>query len=312
MTEAKEPPELYLKYRPTKFSEMVGQRKMMKMLDGKLKRKEFPHALLLTGPSGTGKTTLARIIAAKLKCVGSDFHELNAAQERGIDMVRGISQRVGLSPLSSPCRVWLIDEAHALTPDAQGAFLKMLEDTPSHAYFFLATTDPQKLKETVKGRCTDVVCTRLKFDELEKLIRRVVAAEGAELEDEVIEKVAQLADGSARKALVLLGQAISEESTEAQLDVIRKADVETDAFQICRLLNNSTTVWSEVAKLLDGVEDDPEGIRYMILGYFRKVALGQKDPARAVSIIETFQYDFYTSKAAGLAAACYSVVSGGK
>ena len=86
---------------------------------------------LIVGGSGTGKTTLARIVSKKLKCTGSDFLEMNAAKERGIDMVRNMSQRIGLAPMQSPCRVWLLDEAHALSADAQGALLKLLEDIDS-------------------------------------------------------------------------------------------------------------------------------------------------------------------------------------
>src|SRR5690606_3369465 len=109
---------------------------------------DIPHAMLFTGPSGCGKTTLARILRVKLRCSDNDFQEINAADFRGIDSIRSMRQQVGAAPLGGDSRIWLIDEAHSMTADAQNAFLKLLEDTPRHVYFFLATTDPQKLKKT--------------------------------------------------------------------------------------------------------------------------------------------------------------------
>ena len=136
--------ELYRKYRPTSFKQVVGQEEAIRTLTELGKRKAIPHAILFTGPSGVGKTTLARILQRKLKCVGNDFVEMNAANDRGVGIIRSIQNKVGLAPMLGSCRIWLMDEAHQLTSDAQSAFLKLLEDTPSHVYFMLATTDPQK------------------------------------------------------------------------------------------------------------------------------------------------------------------------
>jgi len=140
--------ELYRKYRPTKFSQVLGQREAIATLANMGKRRAVPHCLLFTGPSGVGKTTLIRILREKLGCKEHDYVEINAAEARGIDTIRDIQRRLTLSPLSGRCRVWAIDECHRLTTDAQSALLKILEDTPPTAYFMLATTEPNKLLTT--------------------------------------------------------------------------------------------------------------------------------------------------------------------
>ena len=195
------PTELYLKYRPQRLGDVFGQDAALNVI--KALKGRIPSAVLLTGPSGCGKTTIGRILATKLKCTGGDFLEINAAKERGIDMVRDMSMRIGLAPMRSPCRVWLIDEAHALTKDAQSALLKMLEDTPSHAYIFLATTDPQKLTNTIRTRCTEIKCKAINGETMTKLLESVVKAESTEVEEDVLDAIVESADGSARKALVI-------------------------------------------------------------------------------------------------------------
>jgi DNA polymerase-3 subunit gamma/tau len=140
-----ESPELYLKHRPSLFKQVIGQDDAVNVLQQLLKGDRFPHALLLSGPSGCGKTTLARICRDKLECTGADFQELNGADTRGIDTIREIRSHLNLRPMHGKCRIWYIDEAHKLSNDAQNALLKMLEDTPTTAYFMLATTEPNKL-----------------------------------------------------------------------------------------------------------------------------------------------------------------------
>ena len=148
--------ELYKKHRPKNLKRVFGQSVAIGTLKPLIEAKQVPHSLLLTGPSGCGKTTLARILVKELKCAKADFMEVNCADFRGIDTVRDIRTRMMQAPIGGDCRVWLIDEAHMLTSAAQTAFLKMLEDTPDHIYFFLATTHPQKLLKTIKTRCTEI------------------------------------------------------------------------------------------------------------------------------------------------------------
>jgi len=304
--------ELYKRYRPTKFFEVLGQDDAVKMLSEMGRKGAIPHTILFTGESGCGKTTLARILRDKLKCGEKDFQEVNAADDRGIDIVREIRQHSGLSPLSGPCRIWLIDECHQLTPQAQESFLKLLEDTPKHVYFFLCTTDPSKLKKTIITRSTEIRVKPLKPADQKKVIANVMAGEGKTIEEDVVEKIVEIAEGSARKALVLLHQVIDLTSEAEKIAALQRADGKRAAVEIAKLLMNPKTKWPEVAAVIKSVDEDPESIRWMVMGYVTAVALNKPNPIREVSIIEAFQEPFFNSKKAGLVQACAVILLRGE
>jgi DNA polymerase-3 subunit gamma/tau len=265
--------ELYKKYRPTKFSELIGQDDAVRMLVDMGKRKAIPHCLLLTGPSGVGKTTTARILKEKLNCSDSDFCEMNIADARGIDTVRSIRDRMGFSPMQGDCRIWLLDEVARATVDFQNSFLKMLEDTPSHVYFMLATTDPQKLLATIKTRATEVKFRLLKDKEMVQLLDRVADAEKFVMSNDVREKIVTVAEGSPRKALVLLNQIVGLRDEKEQLATLAVGVGSSQAIEIARLVVNPKTKWPAVAALLKVVEDEPEAVRRVLLGYCQAILL---------------------------------------
>lgn len=300
---------LYVRYRPTSFKQVVGQPEAVKTLTAMTTNGSFPRALLFTGNSGCGKTTLARIVRTRLKCGDADFVEMDAASNRGIEMVRSIQKRMGLAPISGDCRVWLIDECHQLTSDAQSAFLKILEDTPSHVYFMLATTDPQKLKPTIRTRCTEIAVKSMKPVDMQVLLDGVAGKAGIELTPDVRDKIGAHAEGSARKALVLLNAVAGIEGEEEQLQAIEASDVQVAAISLARLLLKPGVRWPEVAAVLKGLEEDPEGLRRMILGYCSAILLNGKQADKAFNIIDVFARNFFDSGKAGLVAACYEVVS---
>jgi len=306
--------ELYKRYRPKTFETIIGQNSSVKVLKTKLKNKSVPHAILFSGPSGCGKTTLARILRKKLKCGKHDFTEYNCADFRGIEMVRSIRSHINQAPFSGKCRIWLIDECHKMTSDAQDAFLKILEDTPKHVYFMLATTDPQKLKPTIKTRCTEIVVRSLNSKSLNNLLTSTLILEQKKIPGEAIEKIIESSDGSARKALVLLNQVIELDNEDDMIEAIKATTAETQAILIARALLNPKTKWSTMTKILrETTNEEPESIRWMILGYAKKVLLsGGKLSGRAYLIIDTFRDHFYDSKHAGVAAACYEIIIGTK
>lgn len=302
--------ELYKKHRPSKLSELYGQKAAVALLQDLGRRNAIPHCLLLSGPSGCGKTTIARILKSKLKCSDSDFAELNCAGDaRGIDAVREIRSRMGLSPMGGDCRIWLLDEAGKLTGDAQTALLKMLEDTPGHVYFILCTTDPQKLIATIRTRSTEVTVKSLDRSTMNKLLTDVMGREGIKLSKEVVDKITQSAEGSPRKALVILNQVMGLATEEEQLGAAGVGDASPKAIEIARLLMNPQTKWVDMAKVLKEVDEDPESLRWMVLGYAQSVMLGGgKAAERAYQIVLAFQFNFYDSKRAGLVSACYGVI----
>jgi DNA polymerase-3 subunit gamma/tau len=299
---------------------MVGQDGAVASLQKMVDNDKVPHTLLLTGPSGCGKTTIGRILKEILECGDADFTEINCADFKGIDMVRDIRRYANLAPMAGKCRIWLIDEAGKLTSDAQNAFLKLLEDTPKHVYFILATTDPQKLIKTIHTRSTEIKLAAMGLESLEKVIRRAVDREKMTLTDDVIQEIAEASDGSARKALVILEQ-VGGLATEAeQIQAIQTTSLnKADAFKLAQALFNwdRKTTWPDIAKLLRLLaNDDPEGIRYVVLGYARSCMVGKDDRAhntngcdKGFKIIDIFGHNFYDSKAAGLAAACWEAFS---
>jgi len=303
--------ELYKKHRPQSLADLVGQPEAVRKLQAMQQGGRFPHTVLLSGPSGCGKTTIARIFRTLLNCGKSDFHEINAAEDRGIDLVREIKRRVSLAPMDGDSRIWLIDEAHQLTAPAQDAFLKELEDTPNWVYFILSTTDPQKLKNTIRTRCTDVVVKALNAKDMSTLVLSVAKKEKKKLTEEVVDKICEHSDGSARKALVLLNSIIDITDEEEQIQTIQKSDVQHQAIEIARALLDTRTKWTDMAKIIKAVEEDAESLRWMVLSYMEKVILGGgKLAPRGFQVITAFSEPFYNTKRAGLTAACWEVIHG--
>jgi DNA polymerase-3 subunit gamma/tau len=302
--------ELYRKYRPKTVQAMIGQPNAVKTLTTMFKTKKIPHAIIFTGPSGTGKTTAARAVAAELNCHETDFVEINAADSRGVDMVRDIRSKMGMAGMSG-CRVYLIDEAHALTKDAQSALLKMLEDTPGHVYFMLATTDPKKMLNTILTRCTEIRMNSVKDEDLEKLLGKVATKEGITLQEDVALQIIQSSDGSPRKALVLLNQIMGLDSTEEQLQAILSADSKKQVFDLFSALVYKKSGWPEIADILKSIDEEPETVRRIILAIATTTLIGKEGKApnpkflsKASAVANSFRDNFYDSGKAGLVLAC--------
>ena len=183
--------EFYKKYRPDSFSELVGQAESVDTLTELCSSDNVPHALLLTGPSGCGKTTIARILRKEVDCGKHDFREINTADFTGVDMVRDIRTRIDIAPMDGSSRMWLVDECHQISTAGQNAFLKMLEDTPSHVYFVLATTDPKKLIAPIRNRCTQIKLQTVSDKDIEKLLRTTAKKEKLKIADEVFKKLVE-------------------------------------------------------------------------------------------------------------------------
>ena len=306
----------YQKHRPQKFSEIKGQDQAVKVLLEKVRGKCLPHALLFVGPSGVGKTTLGRILKGKLECDDVDYFEVNAAEARGIDDIRSIKNRMQLAPFGAgKCRIWHIDEAARLTPDAQSCLLKILEDTPSHVYFILCTTDPQKLLKTIRTRCMEVALGDVPAADLLTLVAVVAGKEGHVFAPDLCERIAEVAEGSARKALVLAEQVAGLPEGE-RLEAVQKADTKKAAIDLCRILMNPKAQWKDVAKVLAACEDEPENLRRAVLGYAASVLLkgdGKGFGAgRAKMLILEFEKNVFDSGKAGLVGRCHEVFSDGK
>lgn len=302
--------ELYKKYRPASLEDMVGQSDLVDSLTSLIKSEKIPHAILFSGPSGCGKTTAARILQTVLACGDRDWSEINCSDFRGIDMVRDIRRNCVMRPLEGKVRMYLIDECHKLSNDAQNAMLKLLEDPPRHVYFILATTDSQKLIKTIRTRCTEYRVKPLDTASARRLLVRVAKQEGLATTRDVIDEIIACSEGSARKALVLLEQVAGVEGEEAQLAALSvTSEMKEEAFKLAQKLAYPGTKWMEVAAILKGLEDDPEGVRRLILAYASKVCLGGgKLAPRAFIVLDVFSDHFYDTGKPGLVRACWECV----
>jgi DNA polymerase III gamma/tau subunit len=296
---------LYHKYRPTSFEDVIGNSEVIESLEGLLKKKERPHSFLLSGPTGCGKTTVARIIAKKLKSKGADYREVDSAEDRGISTIRLIINQSQFSPRQSKAIVWVLDECHKLTNDAQNALLKILEDTPRHVYFILCTTDPQKLIRPIKGRCSSFEMHPLAEKQMMLLLRKVVKGEGESLSKVVYEQIVDDCEGKPRNALQVLEQVLSADP-DNRLEIAKKSlDNQRESIELCRALLEGAG-WRRIADILNGLkQEDPEGIRRHVLGYCQAVLLSGKPNDKAAVIIEAFFEPFYNTNFAGLVFACY-------
>jgi DNA polymerase III gamma/tau subunit len=232
---------------------------------------------------------------------------MNCSSNRGVDDVRGIAATMGLAPTGGPVRVYLMDESHQLTTEAQNAALKMLEDTPEHVYFLLCTTEPKKLKKTIRTRCSDMPVELLDYGCMKKLVEDVSQKERITADDDVIDALCDFAEGSPRMALVGLDKIRHIEDPHEQINTLNQAEAESETRPLCQALLKRKS-WRTVAGILKGLTAEPESIRWAVLGYMKAVLLNSGNE-QAFRVIEAFEDPFYESKMAGVVRACYESVA---
>jgi len=204
---------LSLKWRPSKFSEVVGQDHISNALSNAIKLDRIAHAFTFSGPRGVGKTSTARILAKELNKVDNinesiDIIEMDAASNRGIDEIRNLRESVNYAPANGKYKIYIIDEAHMLTKEAFNALLKTLEEPPSHVIFIFATTELYKMPETILSRTQRYDFNRLSLNCIEEHLKFVLQSEKIKFDDESITKISEKSDGSMRDALSVLDQMI--------------------------------------------------------------------------------------------------------
>jgi DNA polymerase-3 subunit gamma/tau len=209
---------LYRAYRPQSFDDVRGQEHVVNTLKAAIKNKKTAHAYLFSGGRGTGKTSVARILARELGVSDKDLYEIDAASNTGVDNIRELREGVQTMPFESPYKFYIIDEAHMLSRAAWNAFLKTLEEPPEHAIFVLATTELEKVPDTIQSRCEVYTFKQPTRAMLAETVADIAQKEGYSLEQSAAELIALLAEGAFRDALSIL-QKVLAVSEDKKIDV---------------------------------------------------------------------------------------------
>ncbi|HZI35864.1 MAG TPA: DNA polymerase III subunit gamma/tau [Gaiellales bacterium] len=233
---------LYRTHRPQDFGQVVGQAHVVRTLRNAVELDRVAHAYLFAGPRGTGKTSMAKILAKSINCeqgptvtpclvcescrsihdaTAIDVIEMDAASHRGIDDIREIRDRVALRPARGRMKVYIVDEAHMLTKEASNAVLKTLEEPPDHVVFVLCTTELQAMLPTIRSRCQRFVFQRPGLGEISEVLRRIATAEGIEIDDAAVQLVARAAGGSFRDGVTILDQLSTAQSAAIGAEDVR-------------------------------------------------------------------------------------------
>lgn len=284
---------LYRKYRPHKFADVRDQDHIVSVLEGAIKKGELPHALLFSGTRGTGKTTLARIFASEIGVNDMDVYEIDAASNRGIDDIRELKEAVHTLPYESTHKVYIIDEVHMLTKEAFNALLKTLEEPPAHVIFILATTEEEKLLDTIISRCQVFRMRSPSRAVLAKVVTEVASKEGFELHPEAAELIAIAADGSFRDALgvtqkviMASGDQIGEIDEVAAIIGAPKSQVVRDLLQSLHDKDCEKALSSIDLAVQSQV--DMKLFSRVLLEHLRAVMLVRNLPSKAQGVLSTF------------------------
>jgi DNA polymerase III gamma/tau subunit len=239
---------------------------------------------------------------------------LDSADFRGIDTIREVRRAMlYCAQRKGSCRVWILDEVHQLSKDAQSALLKALEDTPAHVWFLLATTDPEKLLPTIRSRCTMFALEPLRPADVEALLRQVATAEQGTLSPDAERVIVERCNGSARAALVALDAVLHLPPSEQAAAVAVAEEEREEAIALARAIFNRKP-WGEIARLLKAVDAEPESIRRLVLQYMSSVLMNAGPGPRgnqAWLILDAFRRPFYDTGKPGLIAACFEALCGG-
>jgi DNA polymerase-3 subunit gamma/tau len=279
--------DFHVVYRPQSFDEVIGQDHITSSLKKLAQKGKWPHAYLLVGPSGTGKTTVARIIASELKCEPANLIELDAASNSSVEGIRNLTSSLTYKGFGeNSTRVIIIDECHSLSKQAWQALLKPIEEPPDHIYFIFCTTEEEKIEKTIKTRCTQFNFRSVTRDNLLDLLLVVAESEKIKLTEKELDLIAQSAEGSPRRALTLLSKSQGAESIEELKEILESTDDNVPLIELSRLLVYGKPTWPKVIKLVNALEDlPPETIRLQIIGYMNTTLLKTTDEVKAVHIL---------------------------
>ena len=248
---------LYRKYRPVDFNSVYGQEEVVTVIKNAIVSGKVSHAYLFCGPRGTGKTTIAKIIARLVNCENlvdgnpcgkcynclnylnsNDIVEIDAASNNGVDEIRELKDKINLVPSNSKYKVYIIDEVHMLTTQAFNALLKTLEEPPSHVIFILATTEPHKIPLTIASRCQKFRFSKIDDKKIVERLREISNLEGITIDDDALYEIARLSDGGMRDAINFLDQLVAYSNDNITIDDVYKVNGSVSYEELYTLLDN--------------------------------------------------------------------------
>lgn len=295
---------LHTKHRPLTFDGVIGQPSVVSSLK-KVVADKRAHSFLFTGPAGTGKTTLARILATTFaagKGTVANLMEVDAAANSGAEAMREIALRANYRAVgASGVKAIIVDEAHRLSGTAWDVLLKPIEEPPKHVYWMLCSTNPGKIPKTIQTRCLKYDLKLVSEDDLFKLLVTVAEAEKLEIEDDILEAIADGAAGSPRQALVFLEACVYAENAGEARQIMRSAGQSREAIELCRfLVRKQGRSWADAMKILRGLDGvaDAESIRIIVVNYLQTALLDTKGEQQArplLGLLECFDTPYSQS-----------------
>lgn len=292
------------KYRPQTFEQVVGHKTEVASLKKAIEKRRA-QMFVFTGPSGVGKTTLARICAKEVGCLDWDsIREIDGATHTGIDAMRAVTDLLSYRPVGqSKAKAIIVDEFHALSKAAIQSLLKSLEEPPDWCYWFLCTTEKARILQTIKTRGFVVDLKPVPFKALQRLLDSIATKEKMTVSDAVIDACADAADGSARQAISNLAMCENVKGMKEVTEILKTATESAEAVELARALMFGT--WKQAQVLLGKLGDtQPESVRYVVRAYVSKVVRGNKKEGvcgRGCEVLDAFSQPFYDNASLDLA-----------
>jgi len=301
--------ELYKKHRPQKFEEVLGNEHIINFFEKKLKNNSLPSAIMFTGGSGAGKTTLSRIIATQLNVSSNQYFEYNVADDTGVDSARQIVEQATTPSVYGGYKFFVLDEYHQASKANQNCLLKVLEDAPKDCIFVICTTEPNKIINTVKTRCTQFEVDSPSNKSLGGYLMKICTKEEKEVPKDVLKEIVKKSDGSVRKALVNLDKCIHL-PVEEMLKSLEESESQEDCAKKLIKALESASNWNMVSKLLKNIKKgEEESFRQYALACFSNKLLSTGEE-RYSYLIEKFSFNFFESGKAGLINTCFEITKG--
>lgn len=300
---------LYNKYRPRNFDEVIGQNAAVRALEN-IVAKRTSQVFLLTGPSGVGKTTIARIIAKQYGCADHDRLDIDAATTSGAEAMRSLADAMNYRPFGAQggSRAVVVDECHGLSKQAWDALLKATEEPPKYVVWFFCTTNVSKVPQTIKTRASVIALKPVKEDQLKTLLYEVAGLEKMKTSRDILDLIAAESMGSPRMALSFLALCEDAKDRRQAAELMQKAVEVGAAIELCRFLLRPGT-WKQAAVLIDALKDEsPESIRIMVCNYLGAVLKNAKNDQAAIhtlAILAEFSVPY--NQAEGVSALFLSV-----